>query len=67
MLFISHDLAVVGQVASRVAVMRAGQVVETGPCVTLLTTPQHPYTKSLLRAVPTLRTDRDQPLAMVDR
>ena len=65
MLFISHDLAVVGQVASRVAVMRAGQVVETGPCRQLLTNPEHPYTRSLLAAVPTLRTDRDRPLAMI--
>ena len=65
MLFISHDLAVVGEVASRAAVMRAGQVVETGPCARLLTAPEHPYTKSLLAAVPTLRTDRDRPLAMV--
>ena len=65
MLFISHDLAVVGQMASRVAVMRAGQVVETGPCRDLLTKPEHAYTKSLLAAVPTLRTDRNRPLAMV--
>jgi peptide/nickel transport system ATP-binding protein len=65
MLFISHDLAVVEQMASRVAVMRAGQVVETGNCRQLLTKPEHAYTKSLLAAVPTLRTDRDRPLAMV--
>jgi len=66
MLFISHDLAVVGQVASRMAVMRAGEVVETGDCAQLLTAPRHPYTRSLLAAVPTLRTDRNRPLAMVD-
>lgn len=65
MLFISHDLAVVGKVASRVAVMRTGEVVETGPCVQLLTAPAHAYTRSLLAAVPTLRTPRDQPLAVI--
>lgn len=65
MLFISHDLAVVGQVASRVAVMRQGKVVEQGPCRQLLQKPNHPYTKSLLAAVPTMKTDRNQPLARV--
>ena len=65
MLFISHDLAVVGEVAGRVAVLRAGQVVETGPTVRILTAPEHEYTRSLLAAVPTLRTDRSRPLAMV--
>jgi oligopeptide/dipeptide ABC transporter ATP-binding protein len=45
--------------------MRAGQIVETGAMRDVLTKPQHAYTRSLLAAVPTLRTDRDQPLAML--
>src|SRR5580658_5063316 len=65
MLFISHDLAVVGQVAGRVAVMRGGEVVETGDCRRVLMAPQHAYTRTLLAAVPTLRTDRERPLAVV--
>ncbi len=63
MLFISHDLAVVGQVANRIAVLRNGEVVETGATGSVLTAPQHAYTQSLLAAVPTLRTDRKRPLA----
>jgi peptide/nickel transport system ATP-binding protein len=66
MLFISHDLAVVGQMASRVAVMRGGLVVETGDCTRLLTKPEHAYTKSLLAAAPNLHTNRDQPLVTLD-
>ena len=65
MLFISHDLAVVGQVANRVAVMRAGQIVETGPVSEVLLRPQHEYTRSLLASVPTMHTDREKPLAMI--
>lgn len=65
MLFTSHDLAVVGQVAERVMVMRHGEVLETGPAHRVLTAPGNAYTKTLLNAVPTLRTDRDKPLAML--
>jgi peptide/nickel transport system ATP-binding protein len=63
MLFISHDLAVVAQIADRVAVMRRGMLLETGPRDQVFLDPRHAYTKSLLGAVPTLNTDRDQPLA----
>ena len=63
MLFISHDLAVVAQIADRVAVMRRGMLLETGTRDQVFLDPRHAYTKSLLGAVPTLNTDRDQPLA----
>jgi len=53
-LFISHDLGLVSRLCHRVAVVYAGQVVETGPTRTLLEAPMHPYTKALLRCVPNL-------------
>jgi peptide/nickel transport system ATP-binding protein len=53
MLFISHDLAVVSRLADEVLVMRAGRIVERGPTEAVLLDPQHEYTKTLLRAVPT--------------
>ncbi len=54
--FISHGLPVVAQVATRVAVMRAGQFVETGPVDQILHRPAHPYTRELLAAVPEVPT-----------
>lgn len=74
-LMISHDLAQVAQLADRIAVMRAGKIVETGPTAQLLNDPHHEYTRTLLRAIPsgvprftplstTERTKKQQPVAI---
>ena len=66
MLFISHDLAVVSQVAARIAVMYAGTVVELGTRDDIFRAPAHPYTRGLLAAAPTLATDRQKPLRTIE-
>ena len=55
-IFITHDLGVVANVADRVAVMYAGKVVEVGTAEEVFYNPQHPYTWGLLRSMPTLHT-----------
>jgi peptide/nickel transport system ATP-binding protein len=53
-IFITHDLGVVAEIADRVAVMYAGRIVETGPVDAIFSRPRHPYTVALLRSLPRL-------------
>ncbi|HEV3254551.1 MAG TPA: ABC transporter ATP-binding protein [Candidatus Acidoferrales bacterium] len=62
LLFITHDLGVVAQVADRVAVMYAGRIVEEGPVAEVLVQPRHPYTEGLLRAAPRLEPGKLMPI-----
>jgi len=53
-LLISHSLPVVAQLATRIAVMQGGRIVETGAAEQILNAPTHPYTQSLIAAIPVL-------------
>jgi oligopeptide/dipeptide ABC transporter ATP-binding protein len=66
MLFISHDLAVISKIADRVAVMYAGSLIEIGAREEIFRMAVHPYTRGLLKAVPTLATDRTRPLRTIE-
>jgi peptide/nickel transport system ATP-binding protein len=59
-LFITHDLSVIAEMADRVAVMYAGKVVEEADVTTLFHNPQHPYTKGLINSRPTIEGSRDR-------
>lgn len=63
-LFISHDLGVVAEMAHRISVMYAGEIVETADRAGFFSTPQHPYTKKLFASLPRL-DKRGTPLAMI--
>src|SRR4051812_36127051 len=52
MIYVTHDLAVVAQIATRIAVMYAGRIVEEGPAEEILRRPRHPYTRGLLTSIP---------------
>jgi oligopeptide/dipeptide ABC transporter ATP-binding protein len=65
LLFISHDITVVGQVCDRVLVMYAGKIVENLPTADLAARARHPYTRALLAAVPSMETSRELPLAVI--
>jgi oligopeptide/dipeptide ABC transporter ATP-binding protein len=56
LLLITHDMGVIWEMATRVAVMYAGQIVETAPCKQLFGQPRHPYTRALLAALPSAAT-----------
>jgi len=64
-ILISHDVAVVSQLCSRVFVMYAGRIVEELDVATLINGPAHPYTAALVASVPTMGSDRTRPLASI--
>jgi ABC-type oligopeptide transport system ATPase subunit len=65
-LFIAHDLRLVEHICSRIAVMYLGRIVEMGPAGALFSAPQHPYTRALLSAIPTLDPDAPRRRILLD-
>ena len=65
MLLITHDLGVVAQIADRVAVMYAGEIVELATSKEIFTNPLHPYTRSLLKSIPQLDTNENDELHVI--
>ena len=65
LVFITHDMAVVEHIADRVAVMYLGRIVESGPADEVLTRPKHPYTRTVLAAIPQPDPGRRRDVAVV--
>lgn len=65
-ILITHDLGVVAQHCKRAMVMYLGQIVEEGDVETMFKHPMHPYTKGLIKSVPTTKTDKDKPLYTIN-
>lgn len=65
MILITHDIGLVANMADRVLVMYAGQIIEEAPSETLFANPAHPYTRALLDTVPTIRDDADRQLVSI--
>jgi oligopeptide/dipeptide ABC transporter ATP-binding protein len=65
-LLITHNIAVVAQLANRIAVMYAGHIVELGSVYDVFESPRHPYTAGLLRSVPNIKLEEDEELYKMD-
>ncbi len=64
-ILITHDIGLVAQMADRVLVMYAGQLIEEAPVKELLKNPKHPYTQALLASIPSIRDDADRQLVSI--
>lgn len=65
LILITHDIGLVANMADRVLVMYAGQIIEQAPVKELFTNPKHPYTRALLDTVPTIRDSSDRELVSI--
>jgi oligopeptide/dipeptide ABC transporter ATP-binding protein len=66
-IFVSHDLAVLGELCDRLAIMYAGRIVETGPVGEVFADPQHPYTEALMRSVPSFGASTEELVGIAGR
>lgn len=66
-IFVSHDLAVLGEICDRLAIMYAGRIVETGPVDEVFANPQHPYTEALMHSVPSFGATSDKLIGIEGR